>query len=542
MKKFLALFLALVLALGMVACGGNKKPTSGDGNTLTIGIQPSAYVLDYEDNALTNWLEEQCGVELKFMEYAGGTDVDTQIATTIAAGERLPDILLGINLSDALRLRYGRDQYFVDMKNYFADKEGASKVFWDRMEYELSESDQKNIVNYMTDPGNGSIYAVPIIETSLFDAMNYQVYINTQWMDKLNLQVPTNKEELLTVLRAFKNNDCNENGIEDEIPLFGVTAANIGGGIIDWLINMFVYYDREAQYIVDENGKIEPVYITDEYREALKFIAQMYKEGLISPLTFTSSITEMRTIVTPANGTPIVGMFVGHPTAHITQGSELFDLYEPIELWCPAVMRATSCTLNTFITADCENPDKAFELLMTMWTEEGSYRIRYGEKGVNWDDPTEGAKSVVGMDARYKLIDDSAFTSQNSCLWGGVKCTLNAYAETESAEMAQELDSWVAGRMQKMAKTLELYKKAAEKYNPEVVCPKLYKTTAELEETEMERINVPNRASKDRTDFITGIKDINSDSVWKEYKDALYSMGLQKIIDQDQIVYDRQSK
>ena len=543
MKKFLALFLALVLAFGMVACGGNEgdeTQNSGDKVTLTIGIQPSAYVLDYENNALTNWLEEQCNVELKFVEYAGGTDVDTQISTTIAAREELPDILMGINLGEQIRLRYGRDGYFVDMQDYFADKEGASKVFWERLAYELSESDQKNIINSITDHETGGIYAVPTIETSYFDGMNYQVYINTQWMDKLNLKTPTSKEELLTVLRAFKDNDCNENGIADEIPLFGCTSANIGGGILDWLINMFVYYDRDAQYLVDENGKISPVYITDAYREALKFMAQMYKEGLISPLIFTSSIQEMRTIVTPASGTPIVGMFVGHPTAHVTQGSEVLDLYEPIKLWSPAVMRATTCNPATFISADCDNPDKAFELLMTMWTEEGSYRIRYGEKGVNWDDATEGAKSVIGMDARYKLIDDTAFTSQNTALWGGVKCTLNAYAETESAEMAQEMDPWQAKKMQKMAACFELYKEAAEEYNPDVVCPKLWKTTTELEETEMERINVPNRANKDRTDFITGIKDINSDTEWQKYIDALYEMGLQKIIDQDQMVYDRQ--
>ena len=542
MKKFLALFLALVLAFGMVACGGNKEEqgqNNGDKVTLTIGIQPSAFVLDYDNNALTNWLEEQCDVELKFVEYAGGTDVDTQISTTIAAREELPDILMGINLSEQVRLRYGRDGYFVDLKDYFEDREGASKTFWDRLEYELSESDQKNVINAITDQETGGIYAVPTIETSLFDGMNYQVYINTEWLDAVNMDAPTSKEELLEVLRAFRDNDCNGNGIDDEIPIFGTTAANIGGGILDWIINMFVYYNRDAQYVVDENGKLTPVYITDEYREALKFLNGMYEEGLLTSSIFGSSTTEMRQIVTPASGTAIVGMFVGHPTAHITQGSEVFDAYQPLELWSPAVMRSTTCNPTNFISADCDNPDKAFELMMTMWSEEGSYRIRYGEKGVNWDDANEGAKSVIGMDARYMLIDDTPFSSQNTCLWGGVKCTLNAYAETESAEMAQEMDPWMATKMQKMAKCYELYSAAAEKYNPEVVCPKLWRTTTETEETEMERINL-NRNTKDRDYFINGTKDIYSDTEWQEYIDFLYDNGLQKVVDQDQAIYDRQ--
>ena len=75
MKKLLALVLALVMVLGLCACGG-KGGASGSGEgggeltadgrvKLTLGLPTNAYIMDYDDNALTRWIEEKCGVELE---------------------------------------------------------------------------------------------------------------------------------------------------------------------------------------------------------------------------------------------------------------------------------------------------------------------------------------------------------------------------------------------------------------------------------------------------------------------------------------------
>ena len=100
MKKFLALLMALVMVFGLVACAkggsGNQGTSDDDVIELTVGLEPSMYVTSYEENTFTKWIEEACGVKLKFMEYAGGTDVATQISTTISARLPLPDLLIGI--------------------------------------------------------------------------------------------------------------------------------------------------------------------------------------------------------------------------------------------------------------------------------------------------------------------------------------------------------------------------------------------------------------------------------------------------------------
>lgn len=84
--------------MGLAACGGTAEQTqtTGDGetqtaaeftegayhgelplvqpgedNVITIGVNTNPRVSDYKNNALTKWLEEQTGVDLQFVQFAG---------------------------------------------------------------------------------------------------------------------------------------------------------------------------------------------------------------------------------------------------------------------------------------------------------------------------------------------------------------------------------------------------------------------------------------------------------------------------------------
>ena len=87
--------------------------------------------------------------------------------------------------------------------------------------------------------GSGAIYAFPEIQESMIDIMDYQVWINQEWLDTLSLEMPTDPESLYDVLVAFKTGDPNGNGTSDEIPLVGTTST-LSGCTLDWL----EYLDR----------------------------------------------------------------------------------------------------------------------------------------------------------------------------------------------------------------------------------------------------------------------------------------------------------
>ena len=552
MKKFLALALAIVTVLSLcAACSGGTGMGTGIGGkggkdgadksgiTLTIGLPTNAMVLDYDANALTKYLEEQTGYNLEFHVYSGGSDVATQISTTVAAQQKLPDIIMGITLGDGVITRYGEDGYFIDLAPYLEDRE-KSKVWWERLEENFSEYEQKDILRKMTEPESGAIYALPTLETSLVDTIDYQVWINKTWLDKLNLQAPTTVDELYTVLKAFKEQDPNGNGKADELPLFGSQSAGLGADVVNWLVNQFLYFNDRKPWAVSDDGKLSAPYVTNEYREAMKFVRKLIKEGLMQDSCFTTGSSDMQRITTPASGTALCGIFVGHLTLHASMNNEVLYQYEPLKplkgQYC--VVNDNTFRRNIYITSDCANPDAAWDLLMTMRTKEASTRIRYGEYDVNWKEAPEGAVSDVGKPAEIMIINDP-FNTQNTCLWSGATGSTNYWAEGENAVMAEESSDWIKYRSKMAAQSRANFDEGCAN-NPKNLCPTLVYTEAEKEATSAMRTAVSDYWTKARTDFGKGILNPESDSDWNAYVANLNKLGLQDYLNLAQKAYDRQ--
>lgn len=131
---------------------------------------------------------------------------------------------------------------------------------------------------------DGTIYMFPPLK---LDALKLNatsgLIMRQDWLDKLNLKVPTNIDEWYTVLKAFKEQDPNGNGKPDELPFTG----NWGPG------NLTKLHDFAAAFGViggfQMNGdKVEFGPIQPGYRDFLETMAKWYKEGLIDPEIMTN--------------------------------------------------------------------------------------------------------------------------------------------------------------------------------------------------------------------------------------------------------------
>ena len=119
MKRIVSLLLCVLMIVGLFAGCNNDKPTptnppatqGGDKPTagkdpeptqpaepvkLTIWIKGGTKVADYNDNAMTTWLEEQGNFDLEITSIPSA-DFSTKInlALTVGAVEELPDIIIG---------------------------------------------------------------------------------------------------------------------------------------------------------------------------------------------------------------------------------------------------------------------------------------------------------------------------------------------------------------------------------------------------------------------------------------------------------------
>lgn len=549
MKKILAFLLSAVMVLSLLAgCGGDskeknnaQKPSGSNGKiTLTIGIPKHTSVSNYDDNYYTKWLEEKTGYEIKFQFFAAGaTDHKTQLSTMVAGNVKLPDILMGFSLGSDLHNRYGIDGVFQDLAPYFNDKE-KSAIWWEQYE-KLDETYAGNIWRRMqASDGSGAIYAFPEIQDSRIDTMSFTPWINQQWLDTLNLEMPTDIDSLYNVLVAFRDKDPNGNGLPDEIPLVG-TAGNLSGDAIGWIINMFLYADDSTYFNVDENGKLYCPYREDAYREALSFLRKLYKEGLLSPLTLTATPQDMRQMVCPPEGgVQIAGIVTTHLTVGFVEGHEGMLNYSPVPMWGNVIIEDNQNNYTTFITRDCKNVDAAWNLLMTMCTEESAIIQRYGEQGKHWDYAAEGTTSIMGDEAKIRVYEDVATTIGNEN-WRNVEATFLFNAEGESNQSVPEEETPV--RLHKynlFNQALNNYAQQKANHNPaeKLICPILIWPDEYKEECPLVRDDCKSCITRYRTDFITGKLDINDDGDWNSYLSKMDSLGYDQWLFYSQMVYE----
>lgn len=577
MKRLFASILSIVLVLSLLAgCGtGNTQETTapastpaevevtqapaepekelgklplvedGETVTLTIGIQQNPNVEDYDTNDLTVWLEEQTGIDLEFVMFSSdNTEAVQQLNAMIGGGEKLPDILYGINgVTDSLRNQLGEEGYFVDLKPMI---EEYGYYFWeqynkiaDKFNY---ENEVKGVFTYGVDPGNGALYGMPYFGKGGIDKCATMAIINKTWLDAIGKDVPTTVEELEEVLKLFATEDPNGNGIADEIPYIG-QINGYRADATEFLINAFVYCNDTYFWNVDD-GKLWEPYTHDQYREALRYMNDLYEQNLFSPLTFSiASGSEMQALATPLTGDNTVGVCVFHPTLGLDVNSPyLFD-YVPLNLlddasgeglggYAPDNM--DSYKWNTFITSDCADPVLAFKFLDFLSSDEAHLRTRYGVEGVHWRWATdEDPDDQYGSRPDYVLLED-VWSSQSNALWH----TESGHLSSTTAPQDENADLTVPANFRKYVLNFPIGNEQTTKRKDETVHTLVYNTEENQYVTEV-ATTIQDYIEEQRALFIAGTVDIDDDAAWDNYLQTLEAMGLSRWQEIAQTAYDR---
>lgn len=539
MKKVLSVILAALLALSMFACGNESgsdptggTTTPGEKVTLTVGIPQNANVTSYDDNAFTNKLEELANVEIKFVFFPSSSEnYIRQLSLMAASGkEKLPDVIVGFkSLSYNQRTEFGEAGYFIDLNPYLDQATNFQEHY-----KAMPERHQKRMESRATSL-SGAWYAMPQYFTAnAIDDLENEMFINTTWLKKLGLEAPETVDELYDVLCAFRDEDPNGNGRDDEIPMFGAAT------IVDYVINAYVYRDNTYPFNVT-NGKLWPAFTSDEYRQALITLNKWCKEGLFSDLCFSvTSNTERQQLISPTSGTALVGVFSGHPAIVMMKTSNLFEQYSALKPLKDEtgkggylVLHNTAMEYGNFITKDCQNPEAAMRFLDCFYIDDMVTSQRHGEKDVDWKEQT-GTNIFGDDDAYVYCINTDVFFKGNktwcTCV-GGIMTSQNYFAIEQYETPADEQ----IGRM--LHELMDIMKDEETNY-PDEVCSDLIYTPEQYEgRTEYMALINP-YITESRNYFILGQKDPNNDSEWQEYLNTLDEYGLEDFRDLIQEVYD----
>ena len=268
----------------------------------------------------------------------------------------------------------------------------------------------------------------------------------------------------------------------------------------------------------------------DAYREGLRYINDLYKEGLLYEGTYVQELTQFRAMTSVAKDAVTVGAAAaGYPMRLLTQGSgttwadyqALAPMKGPDGTQIAAADYVNFVYLTTAITSACENPELAIRWMDYWYSEEGlAWYLYNGVENVDWkwvDEPSFGGgdKSIV------KITDRANET------WLAyarpVLTTKESWLNMAAAETPN--NNYLTGI--KAAKPYMPYAQYTKL--PQVVwCNDLDLT---LEMAELKSLIVDDYIISASTQFIIGTRDINNDADWNDFLKGLEERGLERYLE-----------
>ncbi|MEG0767274.1 MAG: hypothetical protein RR482_06115 [Clostridia bacterium] len=449
------------------------------------------------------------------------------LVVILASGQTLPDVVsVGMSISDDYL--YGSAGTFLDLTELY-----QTQAYY--IPQQLAAHPEVEVMRYITAP-DGKIYNIPRYQYEVIGPAGRKCYINQDWLDKLGLAQPTNTEEFYQVLKAFAEKDPNGNGKADEIAMVGSTGW--GQSPIPWLMNAFIYDDDEDNFFVSD-GRLDVNYRHEAYREGLRYIHKLVKEGLLSSLSFTQTMDQLKQLCASEDAAT-VGCVSTFATSMMLPTGHAYNQYyvglAPIAgpEGNRTAMYAPTLPNNVWhLTRDCRNPELAFRVGDFLWQSESYLRGRYGVEGQDWyknEDMTKPAV-IAGYKPLFYYPKSIWNDTQNSHLHNEHPCFDVTY-----------LNSWVLDLEKtpyNTTYTAGLIAPAyAECFPAEgTYVPVLFYTPEETEEVSEIRATLKSYVTESSTRFVVGDLDLDKD--WDAFQTEIEAIGLSRFLEISQAAYDR---
>lgn len=399
-KKSFAVLLAAAMTMGMAACGGSGNPSSPSGSSSDSGSESESpkdegneaaqsgeadggtasaddlfgdevtirvMVWDRgnaapgtttENNTLTQYIKDQ--VKEKFninVEYVSvprsGSDDTLNIMMT---GGQAPDIVF--TYDQALYYNYASSGALTDLTDAYA-KYGSDIAKFCGEAQGIGEDGGKRFA---------------VMKQRGTESARHISYIRQDWLDELNMEIPTTKEQLGEYLYAVK-----EKGL-------GTPWGMSGRGDTEKMYLNFVgsyvpLEDERKAYIYNENYMA----VAPEAKEGLKILNQWYNDGLITQ-EFPTDTSEDAFL------------------ADVSNGKIGFTLDDATHMWDPTQVLNNAVGHETFVPVMCfDLPDGSYRTpfefrhgMFVMVPSASSDKAEACMKYLNWM-----ADPAVAVNIRY---------------------------------------------------------------------------------------------------------------------------------------------
>lgn len=541
MRKHVVVVLSVmvVVSLLLAACSGNSskpaatdKPATDNSNApveLSVFAPQAPGIVNLDVNKFSKYVEDQVNIKFNWSTVPDAAFGDKK-QLLLASGD-YPALMMNAGMSKSDQIKYGQQGAFIPLNDLIDQYAPNIKKVLDS-----NSILQKGIV-----APDGNIYALPRFSECLHCTYYQRLWINTKWLDKLGLSMPTTTEEFYNVLKAFKEKDPNGNGKADEIPLT-TSADGVWGGDIDtFLMNAFIY-DNSGDYLTVRDGKVIFAPEQPEWKEGLKYLRKLFAEGLIDKGVFTQNNDAVRQMASKpeeilgAINYSLIGNAFTIDDANPAHRD--YDVVPPLK--GPGGVQLAGYTVGVgsgqfVITnkASKEQQIAAIKLADFLWSEEPSIITNWGFEGEGWKKAESGQLDFNGVQAIYDTIPQSPSDAakQADTWWAlGTENLPNSIREAfvkpsdPLAPGATEYRLWLAAKKYEPFAKPELVYPADVFYDQAdaMVISQLSKTLSDYVKSSLAQFVTGNKdIDKDWDSYIAGFKGMQLDQLLAIYQKAL---------------------
>ncbi|THF73003.1 extracellular solute-binding protein [Cohnella fermenti] len=428
-KKTAAVAMATLLAASalLTACSGgnNNEPaasggadsdasastsTSASGSAkakedrpeITVSVYDRNNVPDGEgtitDNRWTKWINDNAPVKVKFVPVPRSTSQD-KFNVLFASGQA-PDLIM--EYSNPYMKTLASQGQLLPLDDAIAK---YSTTYKDIL---AGDPNLQKLTNF-----NGKTY---FIGRNIGYTTNHYLLIRKDWLDKLQLSMPTTTEEYLQVAKAFAEQDPDGNGKKDT---FGTTFTDV-----DYFFGL-----GQSTNIAEKNISVTSYFLTaddqylrswDQPQAAIQFKKDLYDAGTVDPDIFADkdgSKAQQDWI----NGK--LGIFVGgglesagayNTYASFVQNNpdaevEILPLpASEFGQFSPAG-GVPNIQITAAINASAKNVEAIMQFVDWMMTDDVAATLKYGFEGEHYQiDAASGCPAPIDADKNNKELNWNA--------------------------------------------------------------------------------------------------------------------------------------
>lgn len=414
-KRILALMLAVVMILGLTACSKTEPEQGGKETTATNetkapdsqGAQETdapeeelepitltwmlmnfaAPGIHTKDNPALQYIYDKLKIEIEFISY------DLDMLTVQAAGGDLSDI---IELQYNIAAQLVESEQIIPLDDLLAEHGQTVVERWG----DALEASRQIL-------GNGEyIYSIPrqmnvATEENIRSGGVGGFYIRQDIYKAIGAPKMESRDDLLNVLVQMQDYARKHYGRDD---IYGTTFKATAGAASNSCVFLahdgYTWWDFGSAVHI-ETGELEHMLTNPDSAQwdAIHFWNKAYRLGLLHPESFTASDTPAQI----TRGTALSGIQWGNTlldkeqfgdTAMMVYPEGVFDYYFGV-YGSPAPLGQGVNNNATAITANCEYPERAMQLINFLNTDEGLRLIFNGVQGVDWD-YVDGVPKYIG--------------------------------------------------------------------------------------------------------------------------------------------------